>query len=180
MSIDISFIPSWLLYILIFALKYIEVAISTFRIVIVTKGERAKGSVIAFFEVVIWVFVAGIVLVDILEDPIKIIIYAAAFAIGNYSGSLLEERLALGTINMQAIVDRKNGVLLAQKIRDYGLAVTTVEGMGRDQKRTILYLHIPRKKVKTTIHYIKSEYPPAVITIHEIRPIYGGYHGIRK
>ena len=180
MSFDLSVLPPWGLYLLIFSLKYIEVSISTLRIVIVTKGERAKGAFIAFFEVMLWVLVAGIVLVDILEDPFKIVIYGAAFAVGNFTGSKLEEKLALGTINMQAIVERTIGLELAHKIRDFGLAVTTVDGMGRDTEKTILYLHIPRKKIRSTIDYIKSEYPAAVITVHEIRPIYGGYHGLKK
>lgn len=180
MSFDLNVLPSWGLYLLIFSLKYIEVSISTLRIVIVTKGERAKGAFIAFFEVMLWVLVAGIVLVDILEDPFKIVIYGAAFAVGNFTGSKLEEKLALGTINMQAIVEKTKGIELAHKIRDFGLAVTTVDGMGRDTEKTILYLHIPRKKIRSTIEYIKSEYPAAVITVHEIRPIYGGYHGLKK
>lgn len=180
MSFDLDVLPSWGLYLLIFSLKYIEVSISTLRIVIVTKGERAKGAFIAFFEVMLWVLVAGIVLVGILEDPFKIVIYGAAFAVGNFTGSKLEEKLALGTINMQAIVNRSKGLDLAQKIRDFGLAVTTVDGMGRDAEKTILYLHIPRKKIRSTIDYIKNEVPEAVITVHEIRPIYGGYHGLKK
>jgi uncharacterized protein YebE (UPF0316 family) len=180
MNFDISVIPSGWLYVLIFILKYVEVSISTLRIVIVTKGERGKGAFIAFFEVMLWVLIAGIVLVDILEDPFKIVIYGAAFAVGNYTGSKLEEKLALGTINMQAIVSRDVGIDLAAKIRDFGLAVTTVDGLGRDTEKTILYLHIPRRKIKTTIDYIKSQNSTAVITIHEIRPIYGGYHKLKK
>lgn len=180
MAFDLDVLPPWGLYLLIFSLKYIEVSISTLRIVIVTKGERLKGAFIAFFEVMLWVSVAGIVLVNILEDPFKIVIYGAAFAVGNFTGSKLEEKLALGTINIQAIMDHKPGLELAQKIRDFGFAVTSVDGMGRDSEKTILYMHIPRRKIKTMIDYIKSENAHAVITVHEIRPIYGGYHGLKK
>ncbi len=80
MNLDFSGVPTGWMYLIIFALKFIEVTISTLRIVIVTKGERAKGALIAFFEVMLWVFVVTLVLDDLMSDPLKIVIYGAAFA----------------------------------------------------------------------------------------------------
>jgi uncharacterized protein YebE (UPF0316 family) len=167
-------------YIVIFSLKFIEVTVSTLRIVIVTKGERLKGAFIAFFEVMLWVFVASLVIDGITKDPIKIVIYGAAFASGNYLGSILEEKLALGTINLQAIVSESLSQSLVSYIRDEGYAVTTVNGEGLESKKTILYMHTPRKKVKELIQLLRNQVPSIVITIHEIRPIYGGFRSLRK
>lgn len=180
MNLDLSNIPTGWVYVLIFFLKFVEVTISTLRIVIVTKGERVKGALIAFFEVMLWVFVVTLVLDDLMSDPFKIVIYGAAFASGNYIGSVLEEKLALGTINITAITGVKEGSKLAEAMREEGYALTSIHGSGRESEKLILYLHIPRKKVHETIDLLKEKSPGVVITVNEIRPIYGGYRGLRK
>ena len=70
-----------LLYIIIFIAKIIEVTIGVLRMVLITKGERKLATVIAFFEIVIWLLVVSTVLVDITEDPFKVLAYAAGFAL---------------------------------------------------------------------------------------------------
>ena len=180
MTFDFSTIPTVWMYLFIFTLKFVEVAISTLRIVIVTKGEREKGAIIAFFEVMLWVFVVTLVLDDLMSDPLKIVIYGAAFASGNYVGSMLEEKLALGTINITAIVSAQEGRIIAKGMRDQGYALTVTPGEGRDGARHILNLHIHRKKITQTINALKELSPGVVITINDIRPIYGGYRGLRK
>ncbi len=47
-------------------------------------------------------------------------------------------------------------------------------------KREILYLHVPRKKVKQTVNRIRDYKEDVVITINDIKPVYGGYKLHRK
>lgn len=176
----IDSIPSGWLYFFILLFKIVEVSISTFRIVIVTKGERLKGAIISFFEVSLWVILASTVLVDIASDPIKIFVYAGAFAIGNFLGSKMEETLALGTVKVEAIVKKLHGRPLAKALRAEGYAVTSVDGYGRDERREILYVHVPRRKIKETIALVRSFQEEVVITVTDIRPVYGGFGVLRK
>lgn len=169
-----------LLYLMILILKTIEVSMATLRIVLITKDERLKGAVIGFFEVVLWVILVSTVLNSITEDPFKVVVYALGFAIGNYVGSLLENLLAIGTTNIEAIVKKEHGKELSKLLRDTGLAVTCVDAYGMQSPREILYLHVKRKQVKQTIKLIKSYQHNVVITINDIKPIYGGYKLIRK
>ena len=80
-------------YIIIFFAKIVEVSISTVRIMFVAKGERAKAAIIAFFEILIWIVIVSSVLSNLSEDPVKAVVYAAAFAIGNYLGVFIEGKL---------------------------------------------------------------------------------------
>lgn len=169
-----------LLYVLILVLKTVEVSMATLRIVLITKDERLKGAIIGFFEVTLWVILVSTVLTNVTEDPIKVVIYALGFAIGNYVGSLLENKLAIGNTNIEAIVKKEHGKELSKMLRTVGLAVTAVEAYGMNDKREILYLHVPRKQVKETVKLIKSFQHNVVITINDIRPIYGGYRTVRK
>lgn len=168
------------LYIIIFIVKVIEVSLATLRIVLITKDERVKGAAIGFFEVTIWVLVVSTVLQDITTDPFKIVVYALGFAVGNYLGSLLENKLAIGVTNIEVIAHKIHGKRLANYLRANGLAVTSVSAYGMNDKREILYLHTARKKVKQTVKIIREFQEDVVITVNDIKPVYGGYKLMRK
>lgn len=167
-------------YVFILIAKIIEVSLSTVRIVLITKGERGIGAVIGFFEVLLWVFVASNVIKDIATDPFKGVIYALGFAIGNYVGSFIEEKIGLGLSELQIIVKEEHGHELAEELREENLAVTLIRGEGKNYDRYILLMFVPRKRVPTVIKKIRSIQENAVITVSETKPIYGGYGILNK
>jgi uncharacterized protein YebE (UPF0316 family) len=169
-----------LLYVVIFFVKVFEVSLQTLRIVLITKDERVKGAFIGFFEVIIWVIVVSAVLNNITEDPFKIIVYALGFAVGNYVGSKLENLFAIGDASIEVITHKKDGQKIAQYIRKRGYAVTAVNAHGMNDDREILFMHVPRKKIKTTVRLVQEIESDVVITVHDIKPIYGGYGVLRK
>ena len=169
-----------LLYLVIFVIKVLEVSMATLRIVLITKDERVKGAFIGFFEVIIWVIVVATVLNNITNDPFKVVVYAFGFAVGNFVGSKLENFLAIGTTNMEVITHKADGKKLSQELRKKGLAVTAVEAYGMTDRREILYLHVPRKEVQTTTRLIRDIVSDVVITINDIKPVYGGYRTLRR
>lgn len=168
------------LYLVIFFVKIFEVSLSTLRIVLITKEERVKGAFIGFFEVMIWIMLASTVLSNIADDPFKVVVYGLGFAIGNYTGSILEGKLAIGTTKIEAIVHKEHGKALSIELRKMGLGVTAVEAYGMTDRKEILILQVPRKKVKSTVKLIQSYQKDVVITVYEIKPVYGGYGFIRK
>ncbi len=173
-------LPVLLVYFFIFFVKIFEVSLAVLRIVLITKGHRLIGAVIGFFEVVIWVIVVAVVLTNIAEDPIQIVVYALAFAVGNFTGSWLESKLALGNVKIEAIVKKIHGKKLADELRSMNLAVTVMDAYGKDDRKEVLYMHVPRRKINDTIELIKSFQKDVVITINDIRPIYGGHGILRK
>ena len=180
MSDLLNTLPPLVVYLLIFVVKLIEVSMAVVRIVLITKGEKFKGAVIGFFEVIIWVIVAATVITDIANDPFKVVVYALAFAIGNYVGSMIEKKMALGTVKIEAIVKKVHGKKLSGELRGMGFAVTAVDAYGRDDRKEVLFLHVPRRRVGETIQVIKSFQKDVVITVNDIRPIYGGHGILRK
>lgn len=168
------------IYSFIFFVKIIEVAMATVRIVLITKGEKLKGSIIGFFEVVIWVVLAATVLTDVTNDPWKVIIYSLAFAIGNYLGSYVENKMALGTVKVEAIVKKVYGKKLSIALRSMGFAVTALDAYGRDDRKEVLVMHVPRRRTEETIQVIRAFQEDVVITVNDIRPIYGGHGILRK
>ncbi len=168
--------PSIWLYLFIFFGKIIEVSVSTVRMVLINRGERVKGAVIAFFEVSLWIMVTGTVLVGFQEDLIRCIIFAFAFAIGNYVGSWLEGKLAFGLCSIQVIIGKDECAdCIVQELRDNGFGVTMIEGEGKAGKREILLLHLKRKRIPAAISLIKSRLENAVITVNDVRVVNGGF-----
>lgn len=168
-----------LVYAFIFFGKIIEVAVSTVRLVLINRGERIKGTIIAFFEIILWLIVTGTVLVGFQDDLMKCVVFAAAFAIGNYFGSWIEEKLAFGLCSVQVIVPEcEESQVLAAKLRENNFAVTCIKGKGKDGERELLILHIKRKRTKHAVDIINSNLEHAVVVVNDSKVIRGGY--IRK
>lgn len=170
----------YIIYVLIIFAKIIEVSLMTVRIVFITKGERKLGAIIGFFEVLLWIFIVTNVITNISEDPIKAISYALGFAIGNYVGSIVEEKIGLGLSEVKVILKEDHGQEMASFIRSMGYAVTLLSGEGKNHKRYMLVMFIPRKRVKELVGLITEKQENAVITVSDTKPIYGGYGMIRK
>ncbi|MEA5094756.1 hypothetical protein SDC9_67417 [bioreactor metagenome] len=164
------------LYIIIFCAKIIEVSISTVRLVLINKGERVKGALLAFIEIMIWLIVVSSVLNNITEDPIKVFIYAIAFSMGNFIGVTLESKIAVGLSSIQVVVNEENGEELADILRDQGFGVTIIDGRGKnDSKKNLLFVQLKRKKIPEAVKLIRLTAPQAYITVNDIKSMMGGY-----
>lgn len=168
-----------MLYLLILILKVFEVTLTTMRIVLITKGERLKGAIIGFIQVLVWVVLASTVLVDVSENPMKAFMYAFGFGLGSYIGSILVEKIGVGTARVELIVKEEHGEELVHNIRQHGFGVTLIKAKGMNHSRNVLISHIKRKRTKEFINIVKSYQKNVVITVSDIKPIYGGY-GISK
>lgn len=165
-----------ILYIIIFMAKTVEVSISTIRLVYNSKGERIKGAVLGFFEVLIWILVVSSVLNNITEDPFKIIAYAAGFSFGNFLGIYIESKIAIGISSIQVVVSEELGNTLAQTLREEGFGTTVIEGKGKDNsKKILLFIQLKRKRIYKAIKIIKQTDPNAYISINDVKSVVGGF-----
>ncbi len=176
---EIFYQSSIALYLFIFFGKILEVAVATVRIVLINRGERLKGSIIAVFEVLLWLLITGTVLTGFQEDLMRCLVFAVAFAIGNYVGSWMEDKLAFGLCSIQVIVpESSESEDLVEKLRDNKFAVTMIKGKGKDGERELLFLHIKRKRIPQAVEIIKLNLNSAVIIVNDSKIIHGGF--IRK
>jgi len=168
-----------LICILVFFAKIIEVSLTTVRTVLITRGEKLYASIIGFVEVFIWLYVIGTVLVGINDEPLRMVAYALGFACGNYIGCILEDKLALGLMTINAIVSEKDGEKLASILRAENVGVTLIEAEGLKEEKKMLILHVKRKRKCQIIKLIQNSNINAVISLMDTKTVYGGY-GIRK
>ncbi len=165
-----------LLYIIIFCAKIVEVSLMTLRVVYINKGEKLIGSIIGFVEVFIWVIVVSSVLNNISEDPMKIFVYCFSFALGNYVGVTIENKLAVGVSSMQVIVPDEIGEEIAMDLRQNNFGVTIIEGKGiEDVKKDVLSVILKRKRIPQAVEIINAKLPNALISINDVKNMRGGY-----
>jgi uncharacterized protein YebE (UPF0316 family) len=154
----------------------IEVSVSTLRHMLINRGERLIGSILAFFEVSLWLIVTGTVLAGFSSDWIKIGIFALAFALGNYLGSWLEGKLAFGISSIQVIVPENiNHEGLVDKLRENDFGVTVLGGEGKEGERKILILHLRRRRTSEAVHIVKKYSKDVFITTSSVNLVFGGH-----
>jgi len=165
-----------ILYLVIFFAKIVEVTLMTLRVVYVNKGEKLIGAFLGFFEVLIWIIIVSSVLNNISEDPMKILVYCSAFALGNYIGVTIESKLAMGLASLQVVVNDVDGENLADILREQGFGVTIIEGKGKnDSKKDLLFIQLKRKRIIEAVKLIQNSYEDAFITVNDIKSLRGGF-----
>ena len=120
---------AWLGALMIFGLRITDMSLDTLRMLFVVRGRKGIAWVLGFFQSAVFVLAITKVLSD-LSNPLTVLGYAAGFATGNVLGMLVEERLAIGHIQLQ-IVTRKHGAALAKALREGGYGVTEISARGK-------------------------------------------------
>ena len=164
-------------YIFIFVGKIAEVAISTLRIMLINRGERIMGVIAAILEYTLWIFVTASAITNFQDDPLKVIVLIIAFALGNLTGSLLEEKLAFGLCTLSVVAmnpERAHNIAHELRYAGYAVTITDAEGINGNQ-REILTITARRKFVQEIIRLINKTDPHVMITIANTSSVKGGF-----
>jgi uncharacterized protein YebE (UPF0316 family) len=163
-------------YLFIFFGKILEVSFGTLRVVLINRGERTIGALIAVVEIMLWLIIAGSVLTGFKEDFLKGIVYALAFACGNFIGSWLDELLAFGLSSVQVVLpDLESAKEAEALLRAKGFGMTTIDAHGRDNDRSMLIMTMHRKRLHEAITTLEEHCIGAVVTVSDIKTQRGGY-----
>lgn len=160
-------------YLLIFLARLIDVSLATIRMIMVVRGKRIIAACIGFVEASVYILAVGKVL-SAIKNPLNVLAYALGFATGNYVGIFLEEKMALGSIIVQVILEYEVTELV-EKLRDKGFGVTVVEGCGKEGIRHLLNVTLQRKNLPKLYSIIDNHDRNAFVTVTDARAIRGGY-----
>jgi len=167
------FDSTWFIYgllpLLIFLARIIDVTMDTLRIVFVSKGNKIVAPILGFFEMLIWL-IAITRIMENLDNFTTYIAYASGFAVGNYVGLLLEEKLAIGT-QLIRIITAKDATVLIENLRDKGFGVTAIDAEGKDGLVHIIFLISRRQVVPQIIGMVNRCNPKAFYSIEDVRTV---------
>ena len=162
-----------LLPLLIFLSRVLDVSIGTMRLIFVSKGFKILAPMLGFFEVTIWLLAIGQIMQH-LNNIMCYIAYGAGFAMGNYIGIVLEEKMSIGTVLIR-VIPKLNTDKLIDFLREREFAVTTVDVEGMSGKVKMLLSIVNRKHTEAYIEAVNQFNPKAFYTIEDIGSVKEGY-----
>ena len=168
----------WLIPLLIFLSRVIDVTIGTLRIIFVSKGMKYIAPLLGFFEVFIWLIAIGQIMQN-LTNWVNYIAYSAGFATGNFIGILIENKLAMGLVSLR-IITESDAVPLIKNLSEENFGLTRVGARGVAGKVRIIISIVKRKNIDRVIEIIKKHNPNAFVTIEDVRSVQGGIFPVHE
>lgn len=167
---------TFLVCIKIFFGRLLDVSIGTIRTIFSVKGKRLIAAILAFFEVLIWYYVARSALNTTLTSVLVPISYSLGYATGTYIGTYLSQVIIKGNTSVQIITSKATKENLAL-IRKSGFAVTTIDVYDSydDKKKKLLLMEVQNQKISALNELINSIDKKAFITYKETQNIYNGF-----
>ena len=163
---------------IVFATRILDVTLGTMRIIFVSRGRKYLAPFLGFVEVLIWITVVSQI-VGRAQNIVAYIAYASGFAVGNYVGMAMEEKLAIGTLVVRIILSQ-NGKSLIESLHGAGYGVTYVEGHGATGPVILVYTVVMRKELEQVIEVIESASPKSFFTVEELRSVQQGIFPVRS
>jgi uncharacterized protein YebE (UPF0316 family) len=168
-----SEIFTWVvLPILIFIARICDVSIGTIRMIYVSKGLKLLASVLGFFEVSIWILAIGQIMKH-MDSIVCFLAYGSGYAMGNYIGILLEEKLSIGTVIMR-IIPRDDASELIIYLRTQNIGLTVVDGEGSMGKVKVIFSVIQRTDINHVISVINEYNPSAFYSVEDVKVVKEG------
>jgi uncharacterized protein YebE (UPF0316 family) len=168
-----SDIFTWVvLPILIFVARICDVSIGTIRMIYVSKGLKVLASVLGFFEVSIWILAIGQIMKH-MGSIVCFLAYGSGYAMGNYIGILLEEKLSIGTVIMR-IIPRDDATNLITQLRSQSIGLTVVDGEGSMGKVKVIFSVIQRQDINFIINVINEHNPSAFYSVEDVKVVKEG------
>ena len=174
-----SWYYTWILLpFLIFAARVFDVSLGTVRVIFVSRGLKYLAPIVGFFEILIWLLAIGQIMKN-LSNPACYVAYAGGFAMGNFVGICIAERLSLGVVLIR-VVTKKDALSLVQmlKAQDYG--VTSVDGHGTEGQVKVVFTIVPRREVITVAALIKEFNPQAFYSIEDVNFVEKGIFPLKR
>jgi len=152
--------------------RIFDVSLGTLRIILVSRGMKIVAPILGFFEILIWLLAMGQIMQN-LTNIANYFAFALGFAIGNFIGIILEEKLAIGKIVVQ-VITRRDASELVDFLRNNDFSVTVVDAEGSTGLVHLLFTVIRRSQLPFMAVHIKRFNPKAFYTVEDIRYVSGG------
>lgn len=157
----------------IFALRVLNNAVSTVRLVVLNRDRRWLAFVLGFIESVIFAVTLGPVVTNLADIP-NLIAYALGFSVGGYIGQVIEARFISGFMTVN-IISTERGHDIAAALREQGFGVTETLGEGSSGVVSVLRSVVSRQQVTALLKLVNALNTSAFVTVEEARAVHRGW-----
>jgi len=174
-----SVLYAWLfLPFMIFMARVADVTLGTVRVIFVSRGMKYLAPLIGFVEILIWLMAIGHTMQN-LTNPVCYVAYAGGFAMGNFVGITIAERLSLGVV-MIRVITAQDALPLVQRLKAENYGVTSIDGHGTSGQVKVVFTVVSRREVASVIGLIKTFNPQAFYSVEEVNFVEKGVFPLRK
>src|SRR5512136_1285320 len=171
---------SWvLLPLLIFFARVCDVSLETIRVIYISRGIKYLAPIIAFFEIVIWLFAMEVIMND-LSNIANFIAFALGFAMGTYVGLVIEERLSIGMVILRIITTGESEEQITSFLASENCGVTRLDAQGSRGNVKMIISLVNRTDVPRITDFIRTVNPRAFFSIEDVRYVNEGIFSHKK
>jgi uncharacterized protein YebE (UPF0316 family) len=180
MSALLEALPPIVLCLIVCATKILEISIQSLKTCMMVKGQRLKAAGLGFVECVIWGLVVAAVIGTLGDNLLLLLFYCIGYAAGLFIGSTIENKIALGTSNLELIASDESTEKIVAYLKEQGKGYTVFEGHGSTDKMNMIFIVLPRKEMPAVLKDIRKSCNDKVFVVASEVSKYAGGYGMVK
>lgn len=171
--------PAIVCFIICFA-KIVEISIQSLKTCMMVKGQRLKAAGLGFIECVIWGLVISTIIGTLGDNMLLLLFYCIGYATGLFLGATIENKIALGTSNLELFAGDESTELITEYLRAQGKGYTVLEGRGSKDKMNMIFIVLSRKETPKVLKEIRKVCDNKVFVVASEVSKYAGGYGLVK
>ena len=176
----LSSISPILMWLLVCGAKIVEITIQSLKTCMMVKGQRLKAAGLGFIECTIWGLVISTIIGTLGNDIFLLLFYCVGYATGLFLGSTIENKIALGTSNLELIASDESTELITAYLKENNRGYTVFEGHGSKDKMNMIFIVLPRKETPRVLREIRKVCDNKVFVVaSEVSKYAGGYGTVK-
>ena len=165
-----------LVCLLVCAAKIVEITIQSLKTCMMVKGQRLKAAGLGLVECTIWGLVISTLIGTLGDNLFLLAFYCVGYATGLFLGSSLENKIALGTSNLELIAGDESTEKIIKYLKDNNMGYAVFAGQGSKDKMNMIFIVLPRKVTPKALKEIRSACDNKVfVAVSEVSKYAGGY-----
>jgi uncharacterized protein YebE (UPF0316 family) len=159
--------------ILIFFARIVDQTIGILRILFATKGLKYLVLLAGFFESIIWLLAISQIMKH-LDNIYCYIAFASGFAVGNFTGIYIEQRLSIGNVIIR-VVFQKDSSTTIKLLKRLNFRITILDAVGMEGDVKMIFATIRRNNLKLFLRILNKNNPTAFYTVEDVKMVKEGY-----
>jgi uncharacterized protein YebE (UPF0316 family) len=160
--------------------KIVEITIQSLKTCMMVKGQRLKAAGLGFVECTIWGLVISTIIGTLGDNIFLLLFYCVGYAAGLFLGSSIENKIALGTSNLELIASDESTGKITQYLKENNRGYTVFEGHGSKDKMNMIFIVLPRRETPRVLRDIRKCCDNKVFVVASEVSKYAGGYGMVK
>jgi uncharacterized protein YebE (UPF0316 family) len=124
----------------------------------------------------IWGLVISTLVTTLGDNIVLLVFYCSGYALGLFIGSSIENKIAIGTSNLELIANDDSTKKITTYLKEKGRGYTVFEGHGSIDKMNMIFIVLPRKETPRILKEIRACCDNKVfVAVSEVSKYAGGY-----